>query len=210
MAAVSRAVTSRLVLDRSDNNALPSAAACGELGAAIEKLSEGVSYLNPQAAEAIATYRAHDVPAGGYHFFHPEESLADQVDLFCGQLRRFKIGRAFLDVELNLAGSPEAVMTPAEWIELGQLVARFCGGVERWAAVSVYSAPDFLEQMPMPSGVDLWLAEYPATAPTESTRPPRPCALWQWTDTGRLAEMAGDVDLSWCYAASIPRYFRAS
>jgi lysozyme len=204
-------VTSALVLDHSSNNPLPTPAACAELGAAIEKLSEGNGYLNPTAADAIAIYRAAKLPVGGYHFLHPEEAIGPQVSLFAEQLRRFGIGRAFVDVELGLDGSASEPSGAAEWHELGELVAAFVTELEETAshpAVTVYTSESWDAQGITPAGVDLWLAAYGLGTPP-AARPPRTCALWQWTDTGRLPGLA-PADLSYAYVASLPRYFRCA
>lgn len=185
-----------LVVDLSSNNTHPinyEAAVASGLEGAIIKLTEGSDYANPDALEDLTGFRAKNVPVAGYHFFHPELSIASQLSNIKKNLHG--VDFVWVDSELDWQGKPSDTMTPLQW----QIVARTTqqmlealkgAGIK----TGLYSNPDFLDNMQgSPWGYNLWLADYgPASAPMN-------CLLWQFTRNGNISGINSPVDLSYFY-----------
>lgn len=178
-----------LVVDVSSNNAHPidyGAAARSGLGGAVVKLTEGAdqsAYVNPYATEDVAGFRAAGLPVAGYHFLHPTVSIADQLALI--EAHRDAVSFVWVDSEMPGANASATARATR------QMCAALAGAGLK---VGLYTGLDFLNSMPgAPFGYLLWLADY------GPPQPPRPCAMWQYTDAGSLTGIAGPVDLSHYY-----------
>jgi lysozyme len=170
------------------------AVAASGIAFAITKATEGVDYLNPTFAHNWAGMRANNVIRGAYHFGRPSlNGAVAEADHFADQVLAagFEAGDlAVLDLEDTNAVGDLGDWT-LDWLEratvrLGVKPLLYTGA---W-----YSGPHQLESYPLLAEYGLWLAAYQGSMPA----PPSPwpvVAIWQYTDTGQVPGIAGNVDL---------------
>ena len=88
-------------------------------------------------------------------------------------------------------------------MELASGMARaFCQTLQDAGyTVMNYANPDYLNRY-FDEGVQtefpVWLAQWPGDTPSLDN-PPRPCAIWQYSDKGSVPGIKGTVDLDVCY-----------
>lgn len=160
------------------------------------KLSEGVTYLNPEHQAQHAAALKAGLKVGEYHFAHPEQNSAEtEAEYFCRllpELRPRHALRPVLDLE---AGTPSR--------RVGSWATVFVAYVKKHTGhtVVLYSNPSYLAacELPRPIG-PLWLAsygrndgkEYPFTVP----KPWRSVAAHQYFSKGTTPGVTGPCDLS--------------
>lgn len=87
--------------------------------------------------------------------------------------------------------------------ELASAMARsFCDAI-RTAGYSAanYANPDYLNRYfdsSVRDGFPIWLAQWPNGTPNLD-KPPRACAIWQYSERGSVPGISGAVDLDVCY-----------
>lgn len=160
------------------------------IGFAFIKATEGGTFTDPAFAANWSAAGAAGVRRGAYHYFRPSVDAAAQAQNF---LRVVQLGPgdlpAVLDVETSEGVASDALIRAVRtWLET---VERATG-----KRPIVYTYPDFWNR-----GVGgavgtypLWIATYGRDAPivpagwSEWT-------FWQYSSTGRVPGIAGDVDL---------------
>lgn len=155
------------------------------------KATEGGDYTDPRFAANWAAARRAGVVRGAYHFFRPQTDGAAQAAHF---LRTVPLAEGdlppVLDVEVTDGKSAEAVAAGVRtWV---QAVEAATG-----RRPIVYTRASFwTAQMGSFGAYPLWVAHYRAAEPNVPAGWSR-WTFWQHTDAGRVAGIAGDVDLNW-------------
>jgi lysozyme len=160
---------------------------------AFVKATQGASNVDPLFAQNWDGARAAGLLCGAYHFFQPGVDPAQQAAHF-----------------LSVLGIPPAVagaLPPVLDVEtLGnQTAAQVVQGIETWlAAVQaaagctpiVYTAPGFWAKLGTTAfgSYPLWVAEYGVSTP-KLPAGWTAWAFWQSSQSGRVAGVAGSVDL---------------
>lgn len=155
------------------------------------KATEGTSFTDPRYADHRADALDAGLRVGGYHYYALCTPGADQGAHFADVLGDVA-GRRHLPpvVDLELAGS---CSTPPPRDRLLAEVRAFIDVVERRTGrrVVVYSFPDFEAAYGFARAIDRrqWVRRL-------GSRPPaREWWIWQRSQTGRVAGIAGPVDL---------------
>jgi lysozyme len=162
---------------------------------AFVRVSDGTTYIDNKFAANWAGSRAAGIKHGAYQFFRPGQDPIAQAEILLDA-----IGRKLepddlppvIDVEAS-DGQSAAVIKQ----KVGQWIAHVKGvlGREPIIYTSFYfwrdsvGAPDF-------TGSPLWHAQY-STASCPNIAPPwQDWAFWQFTSTGTVDGISGDVDVN--------------
>lgn len=161
----------------------------GGVDFAFIKATEGATYADPEFARNWAGAGDAGVMRGAYHYFRPNVDAAKQAENF---LRVARIGPndlpAVLDVETSDGVAGDALLRAVRvWLD----------AVERATGKRpiVYTYPDFWNRYAAgsPGDYPLWIAAY------SRAQPQLPIGwsswtFWQYTSTGRVPGIDGDVD----------------
>lgn len=166
---------------------------------AFMKATEGVTYVDAYFNQNRQGARDAGLKTGYYHYFHPENSVEEQVKHFSRV-----VGKAEPD-SLRLVIDAE---DPSAWRRYPleqrvKMVDDFLKGVQRELGqvpkVSIYCSPNFANEIlgnsPVLSKYSLWIANYGVANPTL----PKPWSkwdFWQFTDTGRVPGINGNADIN--------------
>jgi lysozyme len=191
------------LVDLSNNN--PSPIHFGEIKRAgifgvWMKVSEGVSFTDPDWKARSAAARKAGLHVGGYHFARPGRADArHEADYFCDRLG--KVGRRDLRPVLDLEDDGHISS-----VSLHMWARTFLARVHERTGVRAltYSGPAFIMARQWAetfgTGAGLWLADYgPDDGADHGPHVPRPwrrCVAHQYTSRGRLPGVSGNVDLS--------------
>lgn len=146
--------------------------------AAIAKATEGASKIDERFPANQAGMRAHLPCRGWYHFYTPGVDPIAQARHFAGVVGDLLVGEfAVIDVEQGTAF--------ADYDRCAAEVDRLLGGL-CW----LYGGQQ------VRTGRPLWVARYAASTPVPEYEPHVPHVLWQYTDAGRHAGIAGRCDLN--------------
>ncbi len=153
------------------------------------KATEGATYTDPQFARNWAAAADAGVRRGAYHYFRPSVDAVKQAENF---LRAARIGPndlpAVLDVETSEGVAGDALLLAVRtWLET---VERATG-----KRPIVYTYPDFWNRYAAgsPGPYPLWIANYGRDQPSVPIGW-NDWTFWQYTSTGRVPGIAGDVD----------------
>lgn len=170
----------------------------GEVVGAYTKVSQGITFVDPRAAERIKNATYAKVPIGGYHFATPGVGTPEQqADILC---RLAPSHKGQLKPALDAESNPGHLNT-------GQLATWFLGFVlevkrQRGYYPVIYGPPSFLQGWPVLHPevfglCPLWVADYGVRVP--AIPPPwSHWAAWQWTDSFKDPAIGGTVDDSFC------------
>jgi len=169
--------------------------ATGSVDFVIAKATEGLSLVDDQFARNLSVCKERGIPIGAYHFFHPHSDPKAQADHFLSVVDVDDLDiLPAVDVELSdnvaQAGIVQALSTFIQAIE------KKTNG-KRMLLYTFYSFwNDTMHGSDAFSGHPLWLAEY-----NQDPSPTLPLgfsnyAIWQYSKTGNIDGIAGDVDLN--------------
>ncbi len=184
------------------------AARASGVGFAFIKATEGGDRVDPQFASQWAAAGAAGVPRGAYHFFYFCTPAAEQARWFIANVPRSQGALPpVLDIEWT-PFSPTCRIRPAPAVvrsEIGiflDIVGRHYG-----QRPIVYTTPEFWQDNGFAdiSGEDFWLRSTSAH-PSEAYAG-MPWTFWQYTGTGRVPGVAGDVDIN-AFAGSTAEWRR--
>lgn len=161
---------------------------------AYAKASQGCGNADPMFTANYAGIKEAKLLRGAYHMFCPDQPAGAQAEHFLSVLGRAGGDRApMLDVELAGHGVGQAAYAAAvtAWLD--------AVGTALQCKPVIYTNARFwnanLGSFDAFCAYPLWIAEYTAqpapVLPAGATR----YALWQYSDTGRMAGIAGNVDL---------------
>ena len=155
--------------------------------------SFGGIYIDPMFESNYAACRRLGIPVGVYYYTYAQDAATVQAEL--AKLHQALAGKTLtlpvaVDVEDNK-------LKPLSADALTDLVIAAADAIESWglyAMVYTYTYYANTElNMDRLSAYDLWIADYRANRPT------RKHGMWQYTSTGRLDGIAGNVDISHAY-----------
>lgn len=191
------------LIDLSNNNPSPidfgKVRQHGVFGAWL-KVSEGVSFVDPDYRARADAARMVKLHVGGYHFARPAESEPGrQAEFFCSLLG--KVQRRDLHPVLDLEDGGHLSSTA-----LSSWARSFLEHVHRLTGrrALTYSSPGFILPRAWPetfgTGCGLWLAYYgPDDGTDHGCTPPHPwrrIVAHQYTSKGHVAGINGRVDLT--------------
>lgn len=170
----------------------------GKIGGAMLKTvstnkSFGGIYIDPMFESNYAACKRLGIPVGVYYYTYAQDAATVQAEL--AKLHQALAGKTLtlpvaVDVEDNK-------LKPLSADALTDLVIAAADTIESWglyAMVYTYTYYANTElNMDRLSAYDLWIADYRANRPT------RKHGMWQYTSTGQLEGIAGNVDISHAY-----------
>jgi lysozyme len=165
---------------------------------AFMKATEGVTYVDSYFDANRKGAQDAGLKVGYYHYFHPENSVAEQVKLFTDV-----VGKAEPD-GLRMVIDAE---DPAMWRRYPvdqrvKMVEDFLQGVKEKVGITpqvcIYCSPSFADEIlgnsPSLAKYSLWIANYGVDKPTIPD-PWKKWDFWQYTSDGRVPGIDGRVDL---------------
>jgi GH25 family lysozyme M1 (1,4-beta-N-acetylmuramidase) len=174
------------------------------------KASEGTTYVDPTFAVNRAGARANGVRVGAYHFARPDDAPGDarREARFFVQTAEPKPGNLLpvLDIE-RTGGLDQAGVT--RWARRWVAEVRELTGVTPMVYTSPYG---WLERTGdtrrlARDGAPLWVAHWGVSSPTLPANgwAGNGWVVWQWSSTGSVPGIAGDVDLDRLSGATLGR-----
>lgn len=161
---------------------------------AITKVTEDTGYVNPTFAYNWAGIRAAGMQRGAYHFARPEGADADDE-------ARYFLGLVLAQGELQ-TGDMLVLDIESGNGDLGPWALEWCRTVEREVGFPplIYTGKWFTDAHGFADDTGLaryplWLAAYQTTMPAP-VAPWAAVSLWQYSSTGRVPGIVGDVDLN--------------
>ena len=170
----------------------------GKIGGAMLKTvstnkSFGGIYIDPMFEANYAACKRLGIPVGVYYYTYAQDAATVQAEL--DKLHQALEGKTFtlpvaVDVEDNK-------LKPLSADALTDLVIAAADAIESWGLYAMVYTYTYYSQtelsMDRLSAYDLWIADYCGK------RPARKHGMWQYTSTGRLDGIAGNVDISHAY-----------
>ncbi|MBO0728276.1 MAG: hypothetical protein J2P57_03390, partial [Acidimicrobiaceae bacterium] len=167
------------------------------------KATEGTYYINPYYSQDLVSAKASGLYVAAYHFATPDTTDgATQADYLLDSAQYTNDGRTFapaLDIEYNPYGSECYGLSPGQmvlWVQAfnSEILSRI-GRVP-----FIYTTADWWNTCTGGStafaGDPLWVAAFSTTSPA---LPPgwSTWTFWQYTSTGSVPGISGNVDLSY-------------
>jgi GH25 family lysozyme M1 (1,4-beta-N-acetylmuramidase) len=168
---------------------------------AITKATEGTSYLDPTLSTNIAGMKRAGIIPGAYHFAHPNLDATAQANYFTNAVRTANGGnfsgllQLVLDLEVTDSRTPAQV-----WAWTQTFVARVQAVTGRPCIIytGFYFWRDSVGNPTSNLNCPLWLAAYVPESQTNNLIPRAwssvGWAFWQYTSTGRVPGVSGNVD----------------
>ena len=170
----------------------------GKIGGAMLKTvstnkSFGGIYIDQQFERNYAECKRLGIPVGAYYYTYAQDAATVQAEL--AKLHQALAGKTLtlpvaVDVEDNK-------LKPLSADALTDLVIAAADAIESWGLYAMVYTYTWYSQtelnMDRLSAYDLWIADYRASRPT------RKHGMWQYTSTGQLDGIAGNVDISHAY-----------
>ena len=170
----------------------------GKIGGAMLKTvstnkSFGGIYIDPMFESNYAACRRLGIPVGVYYYTYAQDAATVQAEL--AKLHQALEGKTLtLPVAVDVEDNKLKLLSADA---LTDLVIAAADAIESWglyAMVYTYTYYSNTElNMDRLAAYDLWIADY------RGQRPTRKHGMWQYTSTGRLEGIAGNVDLSHAY-----------
>lgn len=171
------------------------AVAASGIAFAFTKVSEDDDYTNPTFARNWSGIRSAGIARGAYHFARPDSATdaVQEADYFLSRLDSVG-GLAAGDLlALDLeSGSGDLGQWALDWLHRVESRVGFKPLVYTG---SWFAGPHNLAAYPELGQFGLWLAAYQGSMPA----PPSPwefVAFWQYSDSGSVPGIAGNVDMS--------------
>lgn len=159
----------------------------------IEKITEGVTYSNPYFKDDYDSALAQGIVYDAYVFWHPSDSLSQQL----GFARSHLVGTtAVPELDLELINNKS-------WPQLTEQAIAYLRAEPNSL---LYANINFLTNMNYPTWPKdvrtnrLWLADQSVTNVHNLPYSP---LIWQYSSTGKVAGISGNVDLNYFIDESI-------
>lgn len=160
---------------------------------AIIRVSDGTGFMDPKFETNWSGSKTAGVVHGTYQFFRPGQSATAQADILINQLRKVGFGAKDIPPVLDVE------------VTDGQSNDKIAAGIRTWvsrvtAALGrkplIYTSPGFWSARGNPtiSGTNLWVAHWGVSCPNAPSGW-RGWEFWQYSSTGRVPGIAGNVDL---------------
>jgi lysozyme len=157
------------------------------------KATEGEKNHDPMFKANWAGAQSVGLPVGAYHFFDPAQDAGLQAQHFCDALDSVTGKRLppMFDIEKTGGVSQALILTKVQkWMDL---VEKHTGQKPIiYTNVSIGTQTRLAKKF---SKYLLWVAQYGVKAPALCGWPK--WTLWQYSQTGRVPGIAGDVDLDY-------------
>lgn len=167
----------------------------GKVGFAFTKVSEGLTFTDPDALRNIAQMRALGITPGGYHFLHASLSGASQAEYFLQAAKRAGLGAGCLlalDAEDGgLDGEDAAQMNLTASAFKGELQRHF-PGYSPVAYTEISMAPSLTSLASCP----LWLAN-------PSGKTIKSIGAWKQVSFEQTGQRGVDTDVFYGTAAQL-------
>jgi len=164
------------------------------VGFVIVKATEGSGFIDAEFARNWTELKRVGLRRGAYHFAVPDlgSSAQDEARHFLSVLGPLEASDILaLDYERDWTG--DVVGWCREWLDLVKSVT----GITPFIYLNLYLSHVYdwgaIEQ---PGGYPLWLADYDGQPDTVIETPWPSVAIKQWTSTGTLPGITGNVDLN--------------
>ena len=172
---------------------------------AILRAGYGAGHADRQFARNAAECNRLGIPCGAYWFSYAGSAAKAKAEaealLAAVKPWRMELPLCF-DFEYDSVSVARSNGVPVSKALATAMVRAFCEAIEAGGYYALfYANPDFLSHYfdaDLPKRFGLWLAQWPGGTP-DVTKPPRQCAMWQWTSTGRVPGVTGNVDVSEAY-----------
>lgn len=162
-------------------------------------------YIDPFFARNYAECQRLGIPVGVYGYF--KATTKAQADKELALFKQALGGRTFqLPVAVDIEDKLQAALSKSA---LTDIVAHCLSVVESWGVYAMlYTGLNFGQTNLYIGGAalkpyDVWLARYPKdqskTKPEDKPKTDFPYGIWQYTGSGRVPGISGDVDLDWAY-----------
>ena len=162
-------------------------------------------YIDPFFARNYAECQRLGIPVGVYGYFKATDKA--QADKELALFKQALTGRTFqLPVAVDIEDKLQAALSKSA---LTDIVAHCLSVVESWGVYAMlYTGLNFGQTNLYMGGAalkpyDVWLARYPKdqskTKPEDKPKTDFPYGIWQYTGSGRVPGISGDVDLDWAY-----------
>ncbi|MBB3112533.1 lysozyme [Paenibacillus phyllosphaerae] len=165
----------------------------GGIAFAFIKASEGTGSTDPQFERNVTGAKAADVKVGFYHYAHPERNnAAAEAAHFISTINGYEADFPHvLDVEGDASAIGAAALT--DWVDAWLKEVRKQTG----HPVMIYSGASFARSYLGKELGDypLWIAHYGVNTPMANSTWNR-WAVFQYSQTGRVNGISGDVDLN--------------
>lgn len=162
---------------------------------AVAKATEGTTYTDPQFATNWKNMKAAGIIPGAYHYGHPGTDAVAQAKFFVNTVKAAYGGlsgglQLVLDIETTDGESPATV---SAWIKTFCTEIQTLTGKPAIIYTGFYFWRDDAGNSTNNYNCPLWIASY-------TTSPSIPAAwsyytFWQYTDTGSVSGISGNVDL---------------
>jgi lysozyme len=176
--------------------------------AVFHKATQGTRYIDPRFAARRKAAALAGMPFGAYHFGDASDEKA-QLGHFISVAGPIGGIQLALDFEKN--GDSTMALHQARWfltqlyILSGQRPWLYSGDLIRETLTPViigHQHPDMVDSSDFFAACRLWLAEY---GPVEKVPFPwKKADLWQFSESGTIAGIAGRVDLNYYDGATFP------
>ena len=162
-------------------------------------------YIDPYFARNYAECTRLGIPVGVYGYF--KASTKAQADKELALFKQALGGRNVqLPVAVDIEDKQQAALSKSA---LTDIVAHCLSVVESWGVYAMLYTGLYFGQTNLYMGgaalkpYDVWLARYPKdqskTKPEDKPKTDFPYGIWQYTGSGRVPGISGDVDLDWAY-----------
>lgn len=160
---------------------------------AFARISDGTTYVDSKFSTYWPAMKSAGIIRGAYQFFRPNQDAAAQANLFLSKLGTLASTDMppVIDVEVTGGMSGTAIVS----------------GVQTWVNIVksatgrnpiIYTSPSFWAALPSTkanlSNCSLWIAHWGVSNPTVPS-PWTTWKFWQYSATGRVSGISGDVDL---------------
>lgn len=162
------------------------------------RATKGNDLVDPNFVENRKGAREAGLKTGYYHYYRPDHPLEDQIKAFVSTVGRVE------DDALRVVIDTENVKhwEPFSHEQRLKMIDDWCNGVKKELGIKpeimIYGSPNFfdesLKNSEQLSKHDLWIANYRVAEP----RVPKPWSnwtYWQYSETGRVPGIQGNVDL---------------
>ena len=162
-------------------------------------------YIDPYFARNYAECTRLGIPCGVYGYFKATNKA--EADKELALFKAALTGKTFqLPVAVDIEDKLQAELSKSA---LTDIVAHCLSTVESWGVYAMLYTGLYFGQSNLYMGsaalkpFDVWLARYPKdqskTKPEDKPKTDFPYGMWQYTGSGRVPGISGDVDLDWAY-----------
>lgn len=147
------------------------------------KATEGTAFEDPRLSENRYGAKQHGIPYGQYHFL-TDADLTSQA-------------RNFLQSDPFAAPLPPVIDIELASI-IDAMVFDFLEELGPYPSIKMpilYIDPALIDSFGSLTSWPLWIAEYDCHTP--KIEPWKTWTFWQWSQTGKVPGISGDVDLDW-------------